>query len=211
MKNKVWKKLIVCYNKHMINFILGKIEEKTENSLVINCNNMGFEVFVSTNTIISSGNIGDIAKLYTFLNVKEDEMSLYGFLTKEEKNMFLKLITVSGVGPKLALTVLSGLTLSALSVAIKSADIKLLSTIKGLGKKTAERIALELKDKVDILGYTETSEDIVLNSNIVDEATEALVALGLNKNEAYRLAKLNAQNSDTTEDIIRKAFQNLNA
>lgn len=195
----------------MINFIIGEIEEKTENSLILNCNNMGFEVFVSTNTIINAGNLGEIAKLFTYLNVKEDEMSLYGFLTKEEKNMFLKLITVSGVGPKLALTVLSGLTLSDLCVAIKSEDIKLLSTIKGLGKKTAERIALELKDKVDVLGYSEESSQPEINVNMVDEATDALVALGLNKNEAYRLAKLNAPDSETTEDIIRKAFQNLNA
>ena len=195
----------------MINFIIGEIEEKTENSLIINCNNMGFEVFVSTNTIINSGSIGEIAKLFTYLNVKEDEMTLFGFLTKEEKNMFLKLITVSGVGPKLALTVLSGLTLSDLSVAIKTEDIKLLSTIKGLGKKTAERIALELKDKIDILGYSVEAEQPEININMVDEATEALTALGINKNEAYRLAKLNAPGSDTTEDIIRKAFQNLNA
>lgn len=195
----------------MINFIIGEIEEKTENSLILNCNDMGFEVFVSTNTVINAGNLGEIAKLFTYLNVKEDEMSLYGFLTKEEKNMFLKLITVSGVGPKLALTVLSGLTLSDLSIAIKSEDIKLLSTIKGLGKKTAERIALELKDKVDVLGCYEETSQPEININMVDEATDALVALGLNKNEAYRLAKLNAVDSETTEDIIRKAFQNLNA
>lgn len=195
----------------MINFIIGEIEEKTENSLILNCNDMGFEVFVSTNTIVNAGNLGEIAKLFTYLNVKEDEMSLYGFLTKEEKNMFLKLITVSGVGPKLALTVLSGLTLSDLSIAIKSEDIKLLSTIKGLGKKTAERIALELKDKVDVLGCYEETSQPEININMVDEATDALVALGLNKNEAYRLAKLNAVDSETTEDIIRKAFQNLNA
>lgn len=195
----------------MINFIIGQIEEKTENSLILNCNDMGFEVFVSTNTIVNAGNLGEIAKLFTYLNVKEDEMSLYGFLTKEEKNMFLKLITVSGVGPKLALTVLSGLTLSDLSIAIKSEDIKLLSTIKGLGKKTAERIALELKDKVDVLGCYEETSQPEININMVDEATDALVALGLNKNEAYRLAKLNAVDSETTEDIIRKAFQNLNA
>jgi len=195
----------------MINFIIGEIEDKTENSLIINSNNMGFEIFASTNTIVCSGNIGENVKIYTYLHVKEDELSLYGFLTKEEKNMFLKLITVSGVGPKLALTVLSGLTLSELSVAIKSEDIKLLSTIKGLGKKTAERISLELKDKINILGFAKADNEVEINVNMVDEATEALVALGLNKNEAYRLAKLNAPNSETTEDIIRKAFQNLNA
>ena len=196
----------------MINFVTGEIFAKNENSVVIDYNGMGFEIFVSTTSLVSMGQIGDNARLFTYMNVKEDEISLYGFLTLEEKNMFLKLITVSGVGPKMALGILSGLSLSDLAVAIKGEDIKLLSTIKGLGKKTAERLVLELKDKIDLVGFatvSEINEDI--NVNMVDEATEALVALGISKNEAYRLAKLNAVGAESTEDIIRKTFQNLNA
>ena len=196
----------------MINFILGEIVAKTENSLVLECNNMGFEIFVSSNTLVNAGFVGDRAQIFTYLHVKEDELSLYGFLSLEEKDMFLKLTTVSGVGPKMAMQILSGLSLSDLTLAIKKEDIKLLSTIKGLGKKTAERLALELKDKVDIIGFaTETNNAPIVNQSIIDEATDALIALGVNKNEAYRLASLNAQGSETTEDIIRKAFQNLNA
>lgn len=195
----------------MINFISGEIVAKNENSLVLDHNGIGFEVFVSTSTLASAGQLGEMARIFTYMNVKEDEISLYGFLTMEEKNMFLKIINVSGIGPKMALTILSGLSLSDLAVAIKNEDIKLLLTIKGLGKKTAERLALELKDKIDLIGFA-TSETIVedVNVDMVDEAMEALIALGINKNEAYRLAKLNAVGAQSTEDIIRKTFQNLN-
>ena len=156
----------MCYNAHMINFVTGEIAAKNENSVVLDYNGMGFEIFVSTTSLVSMGQIGDNARLFTYMNVKEDEISLYGFLTLEEKNMFLKLITVSGVGPKMALGILSGLSLSDLAVAIKGEDIKLLSTIKGLGKKTAERLVLELKDKIAekiLLGELEKTGTIIID------------------------------------------------
>lgn len=196
----------------MINFIYGEIASKNENSVVLDHNGIGFEIFVSTSTLSLIGQIGEMARVFTYMNVKEDELSLYGFLSMEEKNMFLKIINVSGIGPKMALQILSGLSLSDLAVAIKNEDIKLLSTIKGLGKKTAERLALELKDKIDLIGFAVQDtlvEDV--NVDMVDEAMQALIALGINKNEAYRLAKLNAVGAESTEDIIRKTFQNLNA
>lgn len=195
----------------MINFIYGEIASKNENSVVLDHNGIGFEIFVSTSTLSLIGQIGEMARVFTYMNVKEDELSLYGFLSIEEKNMFLKIINVSGIGPKMALQILSGLSLSDLAVAIKNEDIKLLSTIKGLGKKTAERLALELKDKIDLIGFAAQDtlvEDV--NVDMVDEAMQALIALGINKNEAYRLAKLNAVGAESTEDIIRKTFQNLN-
>lgn len=195
----------------MINFIYGEIASKNENSVVLDHNGIGFEIFVSTSTLSLIGQIGEMARVFTYMNVKEDELSLYGFLSIEEKNMFLKIINVSGIGPKMALQILSGLSLSDLAVAIKNEDIKLLSTIKGLGKKTAERLALELKDKIDLIGFA-VQETLVedVNVDMVDEAMQALIALGINKNEAYRLAKLNAVGAESTEDIIRKTFQNLN-
>lgn len=195
----------------MINFIYGEIASKNENSVVLDHNGIGFEIFVSTSTLSLIGQIGEMARVFTYMNVKEDELSLYGFLSIEEKNVFLKIINVSGIGPKMALQILSGLSLSDLAVAIKNEDIKLLSTIKGLGKKTAERLALELKDKIDLIGFAVQDtlvEDV--NVDMVDEAMQALIALGINKNEAYRLAKLNAVGAESTEDIIRKTFQNLN-
>lgn len=196
----------------MISFISGELVCKNENSVVIDNGGVGFEIFVSTNTLSSIGFNGENVKVFTYLNVKEDEMSLYGFLTTEEKALFLKLISVSGIGPKMALGILSGLSLSDLTIAIKKEDIKLLSSIKGLGKKTAERLALELKDKIDIVGFSaEPLETIETDEGMVEEAADALIALGINKNEAYRLAKLNSRDAKTTEDIIRKAFQNLNS
>lgn len=193
----------------MFNYIIGEIVLKSENSVVVENNSVGFEISVSQSTLLSLPSIGSVAKIYTYLNVREDEMSLFGFSTLEEKEMFLKLISVSGIGPKVALSILSGIRLSDLSIAIKTEDIKVLSTIKGLGKKTAERIVLELKDKISVIGFNEENVPM-LNESAIDEATEALVALGINKNEAYRLARENARENDKAEDIITRAFQNLN-
>ena len=193
----------------MFNYIIGEIVLKSENSVVVENNSVGFEIFVSQSTLLSLPSIGSVAKIYTYLNVREDEMSLFGFSTLEEKEMFLKLISVSGIGPKVALSIVSGIRLSDLSIAIKTEDIKVLSTIKGLGKKTAERIVLELKDKISVIGFSEENVPM-LNESAIDEATEALVALGINKNEAYRLARENARENDKAEEIITRAFQNLN-
>jgi len=198
----------------MYNYITGEVASKTEGLVVLENNGIGYEIHASMTTIDALPCIGEVGKVYTFLNVREDEMSLYGFATTEEKNMFLKLTEVSGIGPKGALSILSGIRLSDLAVAIKTEDLKLLSTIKGIGKKTAERIILELKDKVDLIGYgivkSQTEEECV-NMSAIDEATEALISLGINKNEAYRLARENSKDSKTAEDIVRKTFQNLNA
>ncbi len=195
----------------MYNYITGEIVSKTENQVVIENNGIGYEISVSMATLDELPVVGGIGRVYTFLNVREDEMKLYGFATLDEKEMFLKLTSVSGIGPKVALAILSGIRLSDLAVAIKTEDIKLLSTIKGLGKKTVERIILELKDKVSIVGFDQhrESKELSINANAIDEATEALISLGINKNDAYRLARENAKDSSTSEEIIRKTFQNL--
>lgn len=198
----------------MYNFITGEIVNKSEGLVIIENNGIGYEIRISMTTLDTLPAAGKIARVYTFLNVREDEMSLYGFATIEEKCMFLKLTEVSGIGPKVALSILSGIRLSDLAVAIKTEDLKLLSTIKGIGKKTAERMVLELKDKIDLVGYElakNQKEEENINMSAVDEATEALISLGINKNEAYRLARENAKNSQNAEDIVRKAFQNLNS
>lgn len=195
----------------MINYLIGEIIAKNENSIIIENNGIGYEIFASATTISTLPLIGTTARVFAYLHVREDEMSLYGFSTLEEKEMFLKLIDVSGIGPKVALGILSGIRLSDLAVAIKTGDTKLLSTIKGLGKKTAERIVLELKDKISVVGFeTQETQNLITDENMIDEATEALVALGISKNDAYRLARENAAGSESAEDIIRKAFQNMN-
>lgn len=194
----------------MINYLVGEIVLKNENTIVLENNGIGYEIYVSMSTLDSLPPVNTVGKVFTYLHVREDEMSLYGFSSLEEKDMFFKLTSVSGIGPKVALSILSGIRLSDLAVAIKTGDTKLLSTVKGLGKKTAERIVLELKDKVDVVGFASAEEISTINQSIIDDATEALIALGLSKNDAFRLARENAQGSETAEDIIRKAFQNLN-
>ena len=134
----------------MFNYIKGEIIEKFENQVIIENNGIGYEFNVSMNTRDMCGIIGDIVKMHTFLSVKEDGISLFGFYSLEEKNLFLNLITVSGVGPKSALQILSGGQLSELNIAISTGDVGYLAKIKGIGKKTAERIVVELKDKVVI-------------------------------------------------------------
>ena len=194
----------------MISFLVGNIEEKKENCVVIDVNGVGFEVFVSNNTLVSLPMPGENAKIYTYMAVREDGIFLFGFSSLEERDVFNKLITVSGVGPKLAITILSGLSLSDIIVAIINEDSKLLSKIKGLGKKTAERLCLELKDKLNVLGIDDSSSnnfDVNYDEDAVQLATDTLISLGINKNEAYMLARSNAANNATAEEIISKSLR----
>lgn len=194
----------------MISFLVGNIEEKKENCVVIDVNGVGFEVFVSNNTLVSLPMPGENAKIYTYMAVREDGIFLFGFSSLEERDVFNKLITVSGVGPKLAITILSGLSLSDLIVAIINEDSKLLSKIKGLGKKTAERLCLELKDKLNVLVIDDSSSnsfDVNYDEDAVQLATDTLISLGINKNEAYMLARSNAANNATAEEIISKSLR----
>ena len=192
----------------MISFLVGVIEEKNENQLIMDVNGIGYDVCVSSNTLSSLPLAGETVKIYTYLAVREDGVYLYGFSSKEERELFYKLITVSGVGPKLAISILSGLSLSDLILAIIQEDSKLLSKIKGLGKKTAERICLELKDKLDKNQSSDVAKfDTNYNEDAVQMATDTLISLGINKNEAYMLARANAQNDATAEEIISKALR----
>lgn len=195
----------------MISFLVGVIEEKRENLLVIDVNGIGFELNVSNNTLVSLPYQGESAKIYTYMAVREDGVSLFGFSTIEERELFYKLITVNGVGPKMAISILSGLSISDLTVAIANEDTKLLSKIKGLGKKTAERICLELKDKITALAFgnaeQNSSYDMNYDEDAVQMATDTLISLGISKNEAYMLARANAGNNATAEEIISKSLR----
>ena len=133
----------------MLGFVSGKVVSIYEGTAVVENNGLGFELAVSSNTLDSLKTGADV-KLFTYLQLREDGLTLFGFATVEEKEVFLKLISVSGIGPKVALSVLSGLKMSDLSSAIVTGDMAVLTSVKGLGKKTAERIVLELKDKVDV-------------------------------------------------------------
>ena len=131
----------------MIAYLKGKILERNENLIILEVNNVGYEINISLNTYLSLSNKNE-CELYTYLQVKEDGISLFGFSTKGEKELFTNLITVNGVGPKMAITILSGASIADIITSIVSEDSKMLSKFKGVGKKTAERIILELKEKL---------------------------------------------------------------
>ncbi len=199
----------------MIAFLVGTIEEKYENVLIMDVNGVGYELLISNNTLVALPNVNETTKVLTYLHVKEDGVALYGFATPEEKSIFMKLITVSGVGPKMAITILSGMKISDLIVAITREDVSLLSKIKGLGKKTAERVCLELKDKInatgfetDLFNYKDNIGNFI-NENALKDAVDTLIALGVNKNEAYGLARANAGDGATAEEIIWKVLRQL--
>lgn len=191
----------------MLAYINGILTYKQEGMAIVECNGIGYEIFISNNTLANLPYNNEECKLYTYLQVKEDGIALFGFASMEEKNLFNKLISVSGIGPKGAITLLSGMSLTDLTVAIANQDIKSLSQIKGLGKKSAERICLELKDKLDITVLPQTEDGF--NISAVNEAIEVLVSLGINKNQASNLTKSVAKPDMQVEQIISLALQSM--
>ncbi len=194
----------------MYAYITGKLVSEDANGIVLENNGIGYAICVSSNAAVKfraeNGNI----KVFTYLSVKEDEMSLYGFYSEEERDMFIKFISVSGVGAKTAIQILSGMKLSDLAVAIATCDLSSFAKIKGIGKKTAERIVLELKDKVSPLSVISGGADVTPQvSGIEEEAELALVSLGFTKAEAKRAVK-SVENKDTVEGIIASALKRLN-
>jgi Holliday junction DNA helicase RuvA len=191
--------------KIMISYIEGILKDKQEGQIVVLTGGIGYEIFVSNSTLASLPHVGEQVELFTFLHVKENALTLYGFTSQEEKSLFFKLIDVSDVGPKKAMGILSGMNYSDLVVAIASQDTKSLSRIKGLGTKTAERICLELKDKVNVIGAVIHQEDFSA-STAANQAIETLVGLGLAKNQASDLVKSVAKPDSTVEEILTQAF-----
>ena len=195
----------------MFSFVSGTIEAKDTNILVINCNGVGFELNVSETTNFEVGNVGDFAKVHTYMAVREDAITLFGFATLEEKNTCLKLINVSGIGGKMAIAILSAMPVVNLIDAIVTEDIKLLSSIKGLGKKTAERLVVELKNSFDDLQISMLKPTAApINTSAVNEAIDTLVAMGMHRNEATQIVKGVAMPEDTAEVIVRKSLKNMN-
>ncbi len=199
----------------MIYSLTGKISMVDENTVVVDTGSVAFEVICSSYTVYSLCKSAENQTLLTYLQVKEDAFCLFGFKDKKEKLLFNNLINVSGVGPKMAVTVLSGLPLDELVKAIVNSDTKTLAGIKGLGKKTAERIVLELNGKFggtgsleNILSGDNQSKDTFLRKEIA-EAVEVLVSTGLSKNDATNLAKANYAEGMTSEQLVVTCFKNL--
>lgn len=194
----------------MYNYIIGKIAYARDNTLVVENNGIGYEIGVSGNTLYDACTVGATVKIYTYLYVREDTFALYGFSTLEEKTLFLRLIDISGVGPKLAMQILSGLDLNTLTVAIATGDIKTLSKIKGLGKKTAELIVVNMRDQISA---DLTSAETVIGGASDKEQTEAVFALcslGISNTDAVKIVADVAKTTKGLENIIREALKRLN-
>ncbi|MBR4407057.1 MAG: Holliday junction branch migration protein RuvA [Clostridia bacterium] len=195
----------------MIAFLRGEIAQKTDGKIFIEANGVGFEVLVSNTTLTTIGAEGENIMIHTYMHVKDDGITLYGFSSTEEKQLFEQLISVNGVGPKGALAVLSSMKLSDLLVCISSGDSTAISRAKGLGKKTAERIVLELQHKVSPMGFAVLSDEFVMNTNTdaMDEAYAVLISLGLTKSESLSLVRKNSSGTDTAEEIVAKVLKDM--
>lgn len=196
----------------MYAYIKGSLEVKTKGYIVIDVNGIGYKIFMSETAISKLGEIGEIIKVYTYLKVKEDEMSLYGFNTNEELRMFELLLTVSGIGAKSAISILSNISPSSFALAVISNDVSKIKALPGIGPKGAQRIILELKDKINKEeteeSKAEIEEKIKENENAL-EAISALQVLGYTRKEIEKaLEKVNKETL-SVEEIIKKALINL--
>lgn len=208
----------------MIAYVKGEIADISEDNVVLEANNIGYNIKISSGTAGLLPGIGEEVKIYTYTCVREDAFLLYGFLTKDDLDIFKKLITVNGIGPKGGLAILSVMSADDLRFAVISGDAKAISMAPGIGRKTAERVILDLKDKISIEdsfvnrgidgsqlhGAAETngkSSPIALARN---EAAEALTALGYSPSESLKAVKqVEIQEGMSTEDILKLALKKM--
>jgi Holliday junction DNA helicase RuvA len=195
----------------MIDQISGKIISINDNYVVLAVGGLGIKVNISANFASKLVN-EDLITLVTYLNVREDALDLYGFKNDSERNLFLMLISISGIGPKLAVSILSGVELEELKSNILSGDIKSLTSIPGVGAKTAKRIIIELKDKLSKTTTTELGFEDDYSSNISKDVLSALVGLGYSESMATEVIKrINPAKSDKSiESLIKESLKILN-
>jgi len=193
----------------MITHIEGKLVEKNPTDVVIDCNGVGYFINISLHTFSQIPDRENL-RLYTYLQVREDSQSLYGFSSKTEREIFKLLISVSGIGANIARTMLSSLTPEQVKDGIAIGDVALIQSIKGIGLKTAQRVIIDLKDKVlKVYGIDELS--LIPNNTHKDEALSALDVLGFNKKQSEKVVDriLQAQPDAFVEQIIKEALKNL--
>jgi Holliday junction DNA helicase RuvA len=199
----------------MIDFIYGKISEKSPTKIILNTNGIGYLINISINTYESVPEIGADIKLKTYLHVREDSLQLFGFWEECERTVFISMISISGVGPKLAQSILSGIKLNELIDAIKEGNFSRLTAISGVGKKTAQRLILELREKflqIGLIKDQSSEAQPVFDLNKEEEqAIAALISLGYKKqvaqNAIFRIKDKN--NHLTVEALIKQALQNI--
>jgi Holliday junction DNA helicase RuvA len=198
----------------MIGKIIGLIEEKTTHNVLVNVNGLCYEIDIPLTTAFSLPDIGSSVSLYIHFVVREDAQLLYGFLNKKDRDMFRVLIKVNGVGPKLGITILSGLDSAALARCVIHDEVSTLVKLPGIGKKTAERLLIELRDKVKNLDVehatTESQQStIAFSASVQDEAESALVALGYKPQDAAKVVKKAAVDNQTLEELIKAALKSM--
>lgn len=193
----------------MFAYIKGSLEIKTNNYVVIDVNGVGYKIFMSQKGIETLDEIGNIVKVYTYYYVREDNISLYGFTTNEELRMFELLLSVSGIGAKSAITMLSAISPSEFAISVISNDTSKLTKVPGIGNKTAARIILELKDKLkteQAIEKDEKTAEVVSKQEINEEALAALQVLGYNKKEVEKILGKFDSSKMTVEEIIKAAL-----
>ncbi|HKF55504.1 MAG TPA: Holliday junction branch migration protein RuvA [Blastocatellia bacterium] len=200
----------------MIGHLSGKLIFKQPSQIVVEAGGVGYEVTIPLSTFYEVGEIGTELALFVHTHVREDVLQLFGFRTRTEKDLFLKLTSVSGVGPKLAITILSGMPVGELIQVISAGDLGRLTAIPGVGRKTAERVAMELRDKLK--GIAQAADAVASygaavssDAGIVDDAVSALVSLGYPKPLAERtVAAVAAESNDRTiEAVLKRSLRRL--
>lgn len=202
----------------MISFIRGELAALEEQKAIIDVGGVGYGIYMSRQALAILPPVGSEVKIHTYLNVKEDALQLYGFLSRDDLNVFRLLIGVSGIGPKGGLNILSSLSPDELRFAVMSGDAKTISSAPGIGKKTAEKLILELKDKLDIEDMLSRASEGNEENGILQEsagegmqaeAVQALVALGYSSAESLRAVKKTSPDCSTVEDILKEALKYL--
>ncbi|MDI6731465.1 MAG: Holliday junction branch migration protein RuvA [Candidatus Margulisbacteria bacterium] len=197
----------------MISHLNGTLEHVDKNHVVVDVGGVGYKVFLPTAALARLPKVGEKIKLFTFQVVREDELSLYGFLTKEERSLFSLLLTVNGIGPKVSLSILSAFPLDRIVTAITQGNATLISSIPGIGGKTAQKLIIELKEKVAkayALKPAEMTGGLPGNETIVSDAIAALISLGYSPKEAREsILRIGEGNLTSVEEIVKQALRQL--
>ena len=201
----------------MIRFLKGIVADLTTEEVVLEVGGIGYAIKVPSSVIDNVRTTGIEVKLYTYMSVKEDGVTLFGFLTKDDLDMFKKVISVSGIGPKGGLGIISTLSADGVRLAVLSNDAKAISKAPGIGAKTASKLIIELKDKIDIEEAFEQSKSAsasvvsgvnIMNNEVTSDAIQALIALGYSNSDVLKAVRsIEIEESTSTQDIIKAALR----
>ena len=197
----------------MIAYLSGKLLEKGANTVIVDVGGVGYEVSIPLSTFYELGEVGSDVRLRIYTHVREDAIQLFGFKTNRERELYLQLISVQGVGAKSGITMLSGMSADEIILAIRTDDLARLTTIPGVGRKTAERLVIELRDKVGQLSATSTaaptSTTALRQDSVFEDALSALTNLGYQRNAAEKALKQAVQDGTeiSVQKLLRKSLQ----